>query len=136
MPDELLPGLLGEIAEAAGISAALAMAERVGGTRVNIPARARDDHWLVEIVGRSAADKICDHFRTLSAELRESGARHIVIPRGSTSPMAKVRRKLICELESGASAREAARRVGVSERTAFRMRARLKIIKASSNCFG
>lgn len=80
MNDDLLPGVLGEIADVAGIPAALAIADQVGGTRINIPARAKDDHWLVQTVGREAADQICDYFRTLSAEHREAGARHIVIP--------------------------------------------------------
>lgn len=126
MNDDLLPGVLGEIADVAGIPAALALADKVGGTRINIPARAQDDHWLVETVGREAADKICDYFRTLSAEHREAGARHIVIPLGATGPLAQARRTLITELESGTSARQAARKAGVSERTAFRMRAKLK----------
>lgn len=126
MNDDLLPGVLGEIADVAGIPAALALADKVGGTRINIPARAQDDHWLVETVGRKAADEICDYFRTLSAEHREAGARHIVIPLGATGPMAQARRVLITELENGTSARQAARKAGVSERTAFRMRAKLR----------
>jgi hypothetical protein len=125
MSDDL-PGLLGEIAEVAGLAAALAIAERVGGTRVTIPSRAADDHWLVKLIGRDAADKICDHMRILSPEGREAGARHVVIPRGPTGYLAKARIRLAKELEAGTSAREAARKTGLSERTAFRMRARLR----------
>lgn len=125
MMDEL-PGLLGEIAEIAGLSAALALAERVGGTRVTIPARAPDGHWLVKTVGREAADKICDHLRILAPDGREAGARHVVIPSGPAGCLAKARKRLVRELEAGTSAREAARRTGLSERTAFRMRARLR----------
>lgn len=121
-----LPGLLGEIAEVAGLAAALALAERVGGTRVTIPSRAGDDHWLVETVGREAADLICDHLRILAPDGREAGARHVQIPLGPTGLLANARVRLVKELEAGTSAREAARRVGMSERTAFRMRARLR----------
>lgn len=123
---DALPGLLGEIAEVAGLSAALTIAETVGGTRVSIPARATDSHWLVETVGREAADKICNHFRTLSPEGREAGARHVIIPRGPAGCLAKARTRLAKELENGTSAREAARRAGLSERAAFRMRAKLR----------
>lgn len=123
---EQLPGLLGEIAEIAGLEAALAIAEEVGGTRVSIPARVADDHWLVKTAGREAAEKICDHLRILSPDGREAGARHVVIPRGPTGLMAKARTRLAKELEAGTSAREAARRSGLSERTAWRMRARLQ----------
>ncbi|TYC53806.1 hypothetical protein FMN50_13615 [Rhodobacterales bacterium] len=119
-----LPGLLGEIAAVAGLSAALAIAERVGGTRVSIPVRATEGHWLVQTVGRETAEKICDHFRILSPEGRESGAVHVVIPRGPAGCLAKARRRLARELDAGTSAREAARRAGLSERAAFRMRAR------------
>lgn len=123
---EDLPGLLGEIEEVAGLAAALAIAERVGGTRVSIPARAPDGHWLVETVGREAADKICVHLRTLSPEGREAGARHVVIPRGPAGCLAKARIRLAKELENGTSAREAARRAGLSERAAWRMRKKLR----------
>jgi hypothetical protein len=126
MVHEELPGLLAEIAEVAGLDAALMLAERVGGTRVSIPARATPDHWLVELVGRKAADAICDQFRTLSAEGREAGARHVVIPRGPAGCLTKARRRLAEELIAGTSAREAARRAGLSERAAFRMRARMR----------
>jgi DNA-binding CsgD family transcriptional regulator len=121
-----LPGLLGEIAEVTDIGVAMAIAEQVGGTRVTIPARAPDGHWLVELVGRDAANKICDHFRTLSPEDRETGARHVIIPRGPAGCLAKAQRRLVKELEAGTSAREAARRAGLSERSAWRMRARLR----------
>ena len=39
-----LPPLLNEIAEVAGVVAALAIAEARGGTRVHLPARAPDGH--------------------------------------------------------------------------------------------
>ncbi|MGS4886112.1 hypothetical protein [Roseibium sp. MB-4] len=125
MSDQL-PGLLGEIADITDIGVAMAIAERVGGTRVSIPARAPDGHWLVELVGRNAADKICDHFRILSPDGREAGARHVIIPRGPAGCLAKAHKRLAMELEAGTSAREAARRAGLSERAAFRMRARLR----------
>ncbi|MEP1931957.1 MAG: hypothetical protein ABJJ37_11810 [Roseibium sp.] len=125
MHDEL-PGLLGEIAEVTDIGVAMALAERVGGTRVSIPVRAGDDHWLVETVGREAANTICDYLRTLSPQGRETGARHVIIPRGPAGCLAKARKRLAKELENGTSAREAARRAGLSERAAFRMRARLR----------
>ncbi|MEP2758779.1 MAG: hypothetical protein ABJP66_06895 [Hyphomicrobiales bacterium] len=125
MHDEL-PGLLGEIAEVTDIGVAMAIAERVGGTRVSIPARAGDDHWLVERVGRDAANTICDYLRTLSPQGRETGARHVIIPSGPAGCLAKARTRLAKELASGTSAREAARRAGLSERAAFRMRAKLR----------
>lgn len=57
-----LPKVLAEIAEVAGREAALKVAAARGGTRVYIPRRARDKHWLPRLVGREAADRICRHF--------------------------------------------------------------------------
>lgn len=80
----------------------------------------------MKTVGREAADLICKHLRTLSPEGREAGARHVVIPRGPAGCMAKARTRLARELEAGTSAREAARRAGSSERSAFRMRKKIR----------
>lgn len=126
MTPEDLPGYLGEIAEAAGVDAALALAKARGGTRIDIPARVTEGHWLVEVVGRKAADQICDYFRTLSAEHREAGVRHIVIPRGPVAIMKQAQKQLEQELLAGASPRAAARAAGLSERTAFRAQKRLR----------
>lgn len=63
MSYDWLPPLLAEIAEVAGLDAALAMADARGGSRITIPARPRPDHWLVQAVGVDAAKLIADHFR-------------------------------------------------------------------------
>ncbi|MBX3527539.1 MAG: hypothetical protein KF904_15150, partial [Rhodoblastus sp.] len=72
-----LPPLLNEIAEVAGVVAAVAIAEARGGTRVHFPARAPDGHWLVALVGREAADELCAHFRATQA-----GGSYVLIPVG------------------------------------------------------
>lgn len=126
MTPEDLPGYLGEIAEAAGVDAALALAKARGGTRIDIPARVSEGHWLIEVVGREAADLICEYFRTLSAEHREAGARHIVIPRGPVAILKQARAQLEQALLAGSSPRAAARASGLSERTAFRVQKELR----------
>lgn len=55
-----LPGILGEIATAAGEAAALKLARERGGTEVQISAR--KDSAFVRIVGQAAADKIVKAF--------------------------------------------------------------------------
>jgi len=57
-----LPATLQEIADAAGEVAAVQLAAAKGGQRIYIPAKVGDDHWLVECVGRRAADAICRMF--------------------------------------------------------------------------
>lgn len=121
-----LPGILQEIAEIAGIEVAMALADEVGGTRVDIPARAKPGDWLSKIVGHAAATKIAEHYRIVNADGRESGAYRVVIPLGPKSIMAKAKERLVRELEQGASPRVAARRAGMSERSAWRHLAKLK----------
>ncbi|MEI2387487.1 helix-turn-helix domain-containing protein [Breoghania sp. JC706] len=112
-----LPEILAEIADAAGLDAALKLAAVRGGQTVYIPSHATPDHWLSDVVGLPAAVRICDHFR-----VRDSGAR-LLIPIARRS---SAQRALMKALENGASAREAAAAAGVHERTAFRARRRLK----------
>ena len=108
-----LPGVLAEIEDAAGIDAALALARAYGGQTVYVPARPKPEHWLVDTVGLEAAGKICDLYR-----VRDGGAR-LLIPLARPSLLAAA-------LARGASARDAAAAVGVHERTAFRMRRRMR----------
>ncbi|WP_319775511.1 hypothetical protein [Breoghania sp.] len=126
MEPDVFPGLLGEIAEVAGETSALAIAQAVGGTRVTIPARLPEDHWLVDVVGSETAALICDHFRTLSAEGTEVGLQQVVIPLGPASTLSRARRQLAKGLEAGLSVREAARRAGLSERAAWRTKAKMR----------
>lgn len=112
-----LPAVLAEIAEVAGIEAAWALARTQGGVPIYIPAEAEAGHWLTELVGREAAEKICRHFR-----VGNSGAR-ILIPLARHSEQ---RVRLIKALEAGMSAPQAAQASGMHVRTAFRTRARMK----------
>lgn len=117
-----LPGVLGEIAHIAGAPAAIALAERAGGQRVYIPARVSGDHWLVDCVGRDAAERICAHFR-----LNGRGGQQIDVPLASAGAYAQLRRRIARDIHKldreGHSAREIARRVGVSQRTVHQHRA-------------
>lgn len=124
-----LPELLAEIAEVAGLEAALALAKAKGGQRVYIPAHPRVGNWLVEAVGLEAAEKICEHFRTYDPD----GERHsehstaVVVPLGpERSLMKRALSELDKHLAAGLSARDAAQRAGLHERTAFRARRRMK----------
>ncbi|SDU08954.1 helix-turn-helix domain-containing protein [Stappia sp. ES.058] len=112
-----LPDLLAEIAEVAGLDAALKLAAARGGQTVYIPSRPAPEHWLCQTVGQPAAEKICEHFR-----VRNSGGRFL-IPIART---ASARRTLFKALENGASARQAAAAAGTHERTAYRARARIR----------
>lgn len=117
-----LPGVLSEIAEVAGEPAALAISARVGGTRVYIPAKADDTHWLVDAIGRAAADKVCKLFAVDGAR-----GQRVDIPLASGSSYRALRRataRRVHELDqSGKSSREIARAAGLTQRAVHRHRA-------------
>ncbi|WP_168460202.1 helix-turn-helix domain-containing protein [Xanthobacter sp.] len=124
--------LFDDIASVIGAGAALALFRARGGGRISIPARAPDGHWLVELIGRPAADALCDYFRQGTPGDSMRGAQ-LDLPRGPTGvvgefapTLARAKRVMAEALDQGASADEAARRAGLTRRTAYRMRKRSK----------
>jgi hypothetical protein len=113
--EDFLPPVLAEIAEVAGLPAALALAEKYGGSRVHFPARAAENHWLVRTVGREAADKLCAHFRTTAR-----GGFQIGIPLGPSKFYARARKTTLELLAQGVSTYEIARRLGIARSTVQR----------------
>lgn len=115
------PGILAEIAEVAGEPAALALAARVGGMRVYIPARAAEGHWLVDCVGRRAAEKICAHFAV------DGSGQRIDVPLAGGGAYPQLKRAIARRLHEldrqGKSSREITQAVGVTQRTVHRHRA-------------
>lgn len=112
-----LPRLLREIAQVAGIEAALKLAESHGGRRVDIPARLTDECWLVKAVGRPAAEAI-------AAQL---GAGRLDIPLGPAGSYARLRRQLNDRyeaLEGRSSMATIAQELGITERAVRKRRAK------------
>lgn len=107
--------VLEEIAAVAGEAAAVALVAQVGGTRVYIPARFKDEHWLVECIGRPAALKLAAHFSASGT------GDYIVVPLAGGGAYPQLRRaiaKRVHELDKdGKSAPQIAREVGVTQRT-------------------
>ncbi|GAA0600217.1 helix-turn-helix domain-containing protein [Paenochrobactrum glaciei] len=118
-----LPGVLAEIAEIAGVEAAWALVSAQGGIVVYIPAEAKEGHWLTELVGIEAAEKICKHF-----SVGNTGNR-IQIPMGK---FIQSRERLVKALEAGMTASQAALSAGMHERSAYRARKRIKNQKQGS----
>ncbi|QPC44608.1 helix-turn-helix domain-containing protein [Kaustia mangrovi] len=115
-----LPSILAEIAETAGLEAALKLAAERGGTEVYIPAACSDDHWLAACVGREAADRICRHFASGHGGI---SLRLPLGPQGSIAEMRRIADRMIAE---GRPTSEIARAVGYTSRTVERRRARLR----------
>lgn len=125
-------GIAQEIAEIAGIEVATTLCEAYGGTQIHIPSAVDADHWLSLCVGNEAANKICEHFSSFGlnddADLtnQKRGIRYALLPLGPASLRSKAHRKLVEYLKSGMPARRAARLAGVSERTAWNVKAHLR----------
>ncbi len=119
-----LPGILADIAEIAGNDAAYKIASAVGGTRVSIPPRAMEGHWLTELLGYDQADAICRGLATLDPDGKLRGVRDETIPKGPAAILNAARRRAGEALNSGSSVREAARASGLHERTIWRMKAK------------
>lgn len=117
-----LAPLLNEIADVAGLPAALLIAEVRGGSQVYIPARPASDHWLTQTVGPEAAEAICAHFRVDGTR----GAT-LVIPAGPESGMNSIGRRVDTLLKQGVSVDEIARQVKVHRTTVFRRKANLNL---------
>jgi DNA-binding NarL/FixJ family response regulator len=105
------PSLLAELEGIIGRDAALKFTAARGGTRVYIPARVSGDHWIVKAIGAEAAFKLCAHF-TFGR-------------RGISIDIPLLPKDIIIKGLSakGASPRQVARQLGITERTVRRHRA-------------
>lgn len=109
-----LPGVLGEIAEIAGLEAALAVAEKVGGSRAYIARRPDANHWLVRAVGAEAAIKIADYFTTGRTGVE---IEFPIGPQGSYNAERRARARKIAELTAkGLPTGQVARQAGITRR--------------------
>lgn len=120
-----LPLVLAEIADVAGLDAALCLAKARGGTRVYIPSFAPDDHWLVQTVGREAADAICSHFTFNVDGVARHGTK-VMIPFGPRGSIAEVRATVDRMIAAGNSIREVALATGITSRSVERRKARIR----------
>lgn len=120
---DALPGILAEIAEIAGLDAALKVAEAKGGTVARVPSRVRAENWLVKAVGMEKAQAIAAHFTS-------GRGIDLLIPLGPTGSykrdMARRAEAYHRALASGANTQQTARLVGVTRRSVERFKGRLK----------
>ncbi|KPN64275.1 hypothetical protein SAMN04488527_101278 [Aliiroseovarius crassostreae] len=116
-----LPPLLAEIAEAAGLDAALAMADARGGSRISLPAHPKENHWLVGAVGRDAAETICAYFRT---GYGGKGGVVLDLPCSPNMDLVRRRRKIDEMIAAGVSADKIAVATGSHRTTVFRRKSK------------
>ena len=113
-----LPGILGEIATAAGEAAALKLARERGGTEVQISAR--KDSAFVGIVGQAAADKIVKAF----------GNGKVLVPMATARGQRGRREAAARMLAAGRTQTEVALACDIHERTTRRVLERARTAKA------
>lgn len=114
-PAQNLPEVLQRIADCAGLGVALTLAKARGGVRITIPKKVAGSA-LAEIVGLDAAEKI----------VKELGHGQCLVPCGPVAGERGRREVARRVLESKGTAAEAAIAADVSERTVWRLKARLK----------
>lgn len=114
-----LPGLLAEIAAAAGVEAAVAVAEKVGGTRAYFPGRPDPDHWLSTTVGHDKAAAIC-------AAIAPGIGVELYVPMGPAGARARLWRVMHGMIAAGANTPEIVRATGLSPVTVRRHRRTLR----------
>lgn len=119
-PRPPLPGVLADIAEVAGVEAALAIATARGGTEIYVPPVPGADHWITRLVGADAALAIA----TLLTCGQGNGMR-IELPLGPTGHAARQRAMVDSMIAENRSELEIARATGYTIRTVRRRRARL-----------
>lgn len=115
LPDRAwLTPLLNEIADVAGVEAAITIGQVKAGQRIYIPEKVTREHWLASLVGYDSALKISEAF----------GSRALII----APAMAGAKRKraaVIADLiEKGYSANEITRITGVARSTVMAHRAK------------
>lgn len=118
-PLQRLPGVLGEIADAAGHEAALIIAHARGGTEIYVPPQPAADHWLSKLVGHDTARVIADHLTCGVGGLR------VVLPLGPAGHLAKTRERVDAMLAEDRSERDIALATGYTIRSVRRRRARM-----------
>jgi len=114
-----LPPLLNQIADVAGLDAALALANARGGSRVSFPAKLPKEHWLIDCVGHDAAALICEEFRG------GNYGGQVDLPVGPTGSANAVRRAVDQMIKDGMSADQIAMKMKVHRTTVFRRKANL-----------
>ncbi|MGD0564521.1 MAG: hypothetical protein ABSA66_15700 [Roseiarcus sp.] len=114
-----LANLYREIAEGAGLDAALGLARARGGLRISVPRNPRAAPWLAEAMGEKGAAILCDLY---GGELIDLPAD----PVSGSGQNARVRRIRQAIREGALSANEIARMAGVTRRAVFINKARMR----------
>lgn len=114
-----LPGVLGEIADVAGVDAALEIARVRGGTQIYIPPNPGADHWISRLVGLENARAIAEQLTC------GVGGRRVELPLGPRGHAETQRARVDAMIRENRSERDIAIATGYSIRGVRRRRAKI-----------
>lgn len=109
-----LPPRLAELAGIVGLPATLRLVECRGGTKIYVPDRATDGHWLARIIGLAALQKL------VSARGRDT----LEVDRAAAAVRAARDREIIARHDAGTSTAALALDCGLTQRQIFSILAR------------
>jgi hypothetical protein len=108
------------LVEIVGEGPALRLIAARGGTRIYVPGRLPEDHWLIGVMGAEGAARLAEYIGT------GRGGAAIELPRGPSGRFGDYRRRLLALAATDASAAEIARDLRIHGRTVRRARSRLR----------
>lgn len=108
------------LAEIVGKGPACALVAARGGTRVYVPERPGEGHWLPALIGAAAAEALAAYVAT------GHGGGHIELPCGPAGRERTHRARRRAAIEGGRSETEIARELQINGRSVRRMRARMR----------
>jgi hypothetical protein len=120
---DLLPSRVADLVRVVGLPVALKIVEKWGGTRIWIPKKAAESHWLCEAVGMDAFTKLCAAY----------GYSWLEIDRCRAAIRATVETRIVREHDQGASSHELALRYGYTQRGIRKLRRRVQSCMPSPN---
>ena len=109
----LLPGVLREVAEEAGVRAALKLADAFGGRELYVPFKLTDEHPIVEAIGKEASAKMVKLY----------GGGRVLVPLDPNASASRQKRTIVKMLREGKSVQTIAGACGCHIRTVLRVKA-------------
>lgn len=119
----LLPSRVAELIDVVGLAAALKLVNLRGGRRLEVPKRAKPEHWLVEHIGLDAFAKLVAYY---------NGER-IEIDRCAKLLETIEQQALVADIHNGLSTAQLAEKYSYTERNIRYLKKRVKTAQPSAN---